>query len=122
MSSKKPSEDQIKLMRDAFLEAYVRRNPHAQPEPGTSLYAVLEATGAVIAGIMANVEGADEAIRLFLEADRDTTISPDPDESAYSRLVEVVERDPETGEVLETKDIPGAADEWPCIRNSEGTF
>lgn len=110
MPSNGPTDEQVKLMRDAMLESYVRRNPEAQPEPGTSLYAVLEGAAGPIAAVMAAIgEDAEAAIHDFLEADREELVSPEPDPRAFERLVD---RDPE----------PREADDWPCQRNSEGSF
>jgi hypothetical protein len=120
-----PTDEQIKLVRDAYLEAYIRRNPVAQPEPGTSLYAILEATGAILAAVIAAVPEAEESIYDFLEADRNSVLQPDPDPRAFERLERVTDRD-ERGEPIGTEPNPDRqydpGDEWPCKRRAEGSF
>jgi len=132
----RPTDEQIKLVRDAFLEGYIRRAPKARPAPGTSLYAVLESCASVITCIMAGVNAVnpqaisavEDSIFDWLEADRQSTISPPVDKSAYepliARRVESVD-----GEQVEVElGLPAArkdmteAEMWPCKRNAEGSF
>lgn len=111
MPVKTATPEQIGLVRDAFLEGYVRRNPIALPSPDTSIYATLESCAATIANLIFT-DDPEEALKAYLEEDRQEVISPEPDPLAYQQL-----------ETREGEPHPDREpDAWPCFEKADGSY
>lgn len=83
---KEPQAAPVELvgeMRDYALELYLRRLPDAAPEPGTSLYAIIEASAMVWASVVFNSENPEvilDGLRKLVGEDREEPVSPPPNE------------------------------------------
>jgi hypothetical protein len=82
-----PSVEEIGIVRDKFISAYVRRNPFAEPGPGTSLFAVLESASLILALLVKNVPGAQDVLETLFEKDEEELLLPDPNPEAYKPLI-----------------------------------
>lgn len=106
----------IAELRDYALEVYLRRLPQAAPEPGTSLYAIIEASAVVWATFLYNSDDAArmlDGLRQLVANDRAELIQPPPSEveDFYKPLQD------HDGQQLRVEDNPepGSAPGTGCI-------
>lgn len=120
-----PSDEQVARMRDAVLETYIRKIPQAAPAPGTSLYAIIEASALIWA--IAFDEDDVERLIGFLEFDKQGGVNtPAPSLEAITPLENrdgTPNEDHPAVKNPESAPAPAATtatqSDWPCKQDAK---